>query len=192
MQKKKNKDFICTYVVMMLGVILGSCVFLFCVAHKMTFLLEYGLEDYDVTNLENLSMNKIIFHILQKRIISIIIFMFLAIISSYQVSSTVFCGGFGVYYGLIVTNMIIKFDLCGLIYAFLCFFPHYYLYLLIIYWGGKWKMIRNRSDMYNNVMRNNVEYTIQLFILIVVFMLALLWEVFFEKIFLIYFFQYLV
>lgn len=192
MQKKKPGNFICTYFAVMIGVLIGCIFFLYNITSQTSSLFDYGLDDYNVVNLQNLSTNRMIFHILQKRIITILIFLSLAFLISYPFSSAIFCGGFGIYYGLLVSNLIVKFGVAGLMYGFVCFFPHYFLYFFMIYLGGKWRMIQNSATIQSNKQKDNLEHLIKLSVIIVLCFLSLSWEIFFEKIFLNYFFQYLV
>lgn len=188
-----NKDWdynvVLTYGALFCGVLVGCIILLLAVIFGNTIVLDMGLEDYEIGAVLNISTNQMMIYIIKKRIIQFVIFAMLLYLFSYYISSTLFCGSFGVYYGMVITNLIIKYGIAGLFYGFTCFFPHYLCYFLIIYLLGKWK--RNSLNFYYKNM-NWIELFGKIFVIFLLIIISLTWEIRFQKIFLNYFFQYLV
>ena len=193
MQKRRwDKDSICTYGALMIGVLVGCFFLLEMMALGKDGVLDYGLEDYDISVMFNAPSNEIMIHLIKKRCMQVILFLLLFVLTTYYCASFLFCGYFGIFYGFVVCNLIIKYGISGLLYGFICFFPHYMLYFWMIFWGGKWtnKKQSSLNKCYRDV--NGLEYFIKIFVIIGLFTLSLSWEINFQKNFLNYFFQYLV
>ncbi|MBQ9984438.1 MAG: hypothetical protein IJP29_07595 [Lachnospiraceae bacterium] len=192
MVKRTNNYMLYTYGMLILGVMLGSLVFLSAIMCGNQYLLNFGLEDFDVAVLFNAPESKIIIHIMKKRIIQLFIFVLLTILTSYPVATTVFCGSFGAYYGIVICNLILKYGISGLGYGLACFFPHFMLYFLIIYLIGLWRAnaASSAQKYYGNVTK--IEMVVKIVVIFSLFLIAVIWEMKFQKNFLNYFFQYLV
>ena len=193
MQKNRlDPHFICTYGALVAGVIIGCILLLGLVVMGKTTVLDYGLEDYDVSVILNASNDEIILHLLTKRFLQIILFFMCVILTNYHSTTLLFCGGFGIYYGFVICNLIIKYGCFGLAYSVICFFPHYFLYFLIVFWVGKWLEKENKLlNKYYGDFRK-IEYFVKIFVIIGLFLISMVWEIKFQKNFLNYFFQYLV
>lgn len=193
MQSKRfQKIHVCTYGAVSIGVLLGCLLFLSMICMGKTLLLDYGLEDYNLSVMFNASEDKIMIHIIQKRLLQIAIFILLLYLTTYYCSCFLFCSGFGIYYGFVICNLIIKYKLLGLGYGFVCFFPHYFMYFLAIYLIGKW--VEEQKNVLRNCYSsmNVLENGIKIFLIFMLTVLAIVWEIKFQKNFLNYFFQYLV
>lgn len=187
--KNWNCNMICTYGALFLGVLIGCLLLLLSVVFDYEVMQDKGLEDFNISVIMNISSDEMIIYIIRKRMIQISIYLLTLFVLPYAVSSFLFCGSFGVYYGLVVSDLIIKYNLPGLLYGLVCFFPHYYIYFLILYLIGKWKS-HSLNIYYQNM--KYVDWFIKFFVIILMLMTSLIWEMKFQKNFLNYFFQYLV
>lgn len=185
-KKNWNYNVICTYGALFLGVLAGCLLSLLSVVFDYGTLQDKGLEDFNISVIMNISSGEMMIYIIRKRMIQIFIYSLTLFVFPYGASSFLFCGSFGVYYGLVVSNLIIKYNLSGLLYGFVCFFPHYYIYFLMIYLIGKWK--KHSLNIYYQNMKY-VEWFIKFFVIILMLMTSLIWEIKFQKNFLDYFFN---
>ena len=191
-RSKVDKNIICTYGALMLGIFIGCILFGILIICDGNQWLDLGLEEYDVVATMNLSQEKILFYLLRKRILQIILYILIMILTSYSFASILYCGGFGCYYGFLLCNLVVKYNLYGFGYVFACFFPHYLFYFILIYVCGKKNNERNgyHNDRCKNV--NIIQYLFKIFVIFMLFTFAIIWETNFQKNFLNYFFQYLV
>lgn len=191
-KKRVDKNIICTYVAVIVGVLIGCIVLLTCVIYGKGSWLEYGLEDYDVSVMLNVPENEIFFRLLKKRVLQIVLFFCVYILTTFSCSSCLFCAGFGVYYGVVITNLIVKYGIAGFNYGLVCFFPHYLLYFFVIVLCGKWN--NQRKNFLNNCYKdmNKLEALIKIFVITFLLSASFFWEIKFQKFFLNYFFQHLV
>ncbi len=187
--KKWDYNLIFTYGALVGGVILGCLVLLLTVMIGNTTILDMGLEDYKIGAVLNISSNQMMKYVLKKRIIQFVVFIMFIYLFPYFVTSVLFCGSFGVYYGIVLTNLIIKYDIMGLLYGIVCFYPHYFIYFLIIYFLGKWNK-RTLNFCYQSM--NWIDFLGKIFVILFLICISLTWEIRFQKIFLNYFFQHLV
>ena len=163
MQKNiRDYNLICTYGALFLGVLIGCMVLLVSLVFECDILFDKGLEEYSVGAAMNIPMNQMILYILKKRIIQVVIYLLMLLILPYDISSFLFCSTFGFYYGLVISNLIVKFSITGLVYGWACFFPHYLIYFYVIYLIGKWK--RSSLKVYYQNMKF-VELVVKIFVI---------------------------
>lgn len=190
MQKNiRDYNVMCTYGALFVGVLLGCIVLLLSLVFECDVLFDKGLEEYSVCAVMNIPVNQMALYILKKRIIQVLIYLLMLLIFPHNLSSYMFCCTFGLYYGLVISNLIIKFGFSGLLYGMVCFFPHYLIYFYVIYLIGKWKS--NSLRVYYRNMKF-IELVVKIFVISFLLMISLVWEIKFQKNFLNYFFQYLV
>ncbi len=186
----QNKDWkyniFFTYGALICGVLVGSLILLLAVILGSTIILDMGLEDYKIGAVLNISTRQMMIYIIKKRIIQFIIFGMLLYLFPYGFSASLFCGSFGIYYGMVLTNLIIKYGISGLLYGVVCFCPHYLCYFWIIYLFGKWRI--NSLNLYYTNMNWIVAFG-KIFVIILLILISLIWEICFQKIFLNYFFS---
>lgn len=191
-RKKMDQNVFCTYGALGIGILFGCLYFLFTILNGNDLLMNYGLEDYDISAMLNVADNEIVFHLVKKRFLQILIFILLVCLTTYSCSSFFFCFGFGFYYGIVMSNLIIKYCLSGLLYGLACFFPHYILYFFVINLCGNWYF--KKKDRFHNCYKdmNKLVFFGKLFVIFFLLFFSLYWEIRFQKIFLNYFFQHLV
>ena len=189
LSKKWDNNVFFTYGTLVGGMILGSLILILSVMIGNTILLDMGLEDYKISAVCNSSFNQMMIYILKKRIMQFIVFAILIYLFPYFVPSVLFCGSFGFYYGVVITNLVIKYNVTGLMYGVACFYPHYFIYFYIIYLLGKWN--KKRLNYYYNNM-NFANVLSKIFVIFFLIFISLAWEIYFQKNFLNYFFQHLV
>ena len=191
-KKGIDKNIFCTYVALALGILVGCLYFLFSVTYGETILLEHGLEDYNITAMLNAPKHEMLAHLLKKRLLQTIIFVLSIILTTYSCSSFIFCGGFGIYYGLVVSNLIVKYGFSGLLYGFVCFFPHYFFVFMAIFLYGQWSDRKKAYYIKCHKDVNKIEKCVKIFVIFLLLILSFVWEIQFQKNFLNYFFQHLV
>lgn len=180
-----------TYYSAFIGMLIGSFLFLILLTFFDASLLDYGLEDFKIISLLNISIRDITIYILKRRVCQILLFIILMALFSVSTASSLYNLFFGVYFGMIMSSMFIKFAWKGLVYACFCFFPHYIIYFFLIYFIVKWsEMEGKRKIYYKNV--NKLQYLVQISVIFLGVFFAMFWEIKFQKNFLNYFFQYLV
>lgn len=180
-----------TYFSIIAGVFLGSVMYLV-LYHNQSFLLEYGLEDYKVSGVLGLSEKQLLLYILRRRIGQIILYIILVLLFSYPVITALFCFNFGIYYGVAVSSFLLKFGLKAMAYLNFCFFPHYLFYFFSLYFWGKWVCIQknNYYSEYKNV--NKFTIFVKIFVIFIFLFIAIIWEAYFQKNILNFFYQHLV
>lgn len=194
MERRKERDRIVyyTYVPALLGAVLGTLVFLIGVEWINGGWLERGLEDYQINVVMNLPLWKISLYILKRRGGQILLFVLLTVLISYSVTAFFYNLLFGLYYGMITASLLVKFGMAGLFYSFSCFFPHYLFYLIAIYLIGKWisSNALKRKMCYGN--GNKLQFFVEFLVIFFLILLAVFWEIKFQKNFLELFYQHLV
>lgn len=181
-----------TYYAAFFGMIVGSIFFLVITVATDVPVLENGLEDYKIASVLNLPIWNLSLYIIKRRLCQIVLFIILVILFSYPFVSLLYNMIFGIYFGMILSSLFMKFALKGVLYSIACFFPHYILYFFVIYIIGKWFFFEDRKKniYYRNV--NKLQYFIQISVIISAITFAVFWEIKFQKNFLNYFYQYLV
>lgn len=187
---RKNKY--CTVLPVLLGNLLGSIFILMVIAFLDVVVPEQGIENYNISVLLNLPGEELLLHVMKRRGLQILLFFILSFLLSYPVAAFCYNGFLGIYYGMITSDLLIKFGLRGVLYSFFCFFPHYLFYFFSIFLGGYWFYYegRNYSGGYENV--NKTQKIFKIFVIFTFVFLAVIWEMKFQKFFLNYFYQYLV
>lgn len=180
-----------TYVSVIAGVIAGCLFFFLMMKYNPDRVMECGLENYKMGATLDLPVLYLIFYVLKRRVGQLMLFVLLVILSSYFVAVACYCFGFGLYYGVVLCNLLVKFGIHGLFYGIVCFFPHYLIYFLTMYLAGKWFFIMSSTNCScTNV--NKLQKFVKYFVIITAIMVAIIWEIKFQKNILNYFYQYLV
>ena len=193
MQNKYERQRIvyCTYGVLALGIFLGSLLFLIA-AILPTAVLDYGLEEYGIEAMVNLPVKEMMIYILKKRGLQIVFFLLVTSLYSFTISSGLYNFTLGGYYGIVISNLIIKYNFHGFLYGMVCFFPHYFFYFIAIYLFGKWNVQQlNEQDCYHRNVKK-LQYFFKKFVIFSFVILGVIWEIYFQKNFLGKFYQYLV
>lgn len=187
--KNRNKTILYTYGGMLLGVVIG-CILFGIVTYSGYFLwLDEGLETFHFSAVLEISSHELGAHLFKRRCLNLIIFILTVFLTTYACTAFCFCTYFGVYYGYVLCDLIIKYGINGYCYGISCFFPHYLFYFILIFVIGKWK-IQSLNNYYGNI--NKWNYIIKIIVIIILFLLAFGWEWKIQKFFLNYFFQHLV
>ncbi len=186
--RRASKLTIYTYGAILFGFCLGCILCWVMYVHGNGNLLSLGLEDYDISAVLNVPNDKLFFILLKKRIIQMLIFFLFAMLTSYYVTVFCFCSGFGVYYSLVLCDLIIQYGLSGLGYGVVCFFPHYIFYFFAIFFLGR---LYEQSKIYKYTVKKGILF-FKIFVIFLFVVIAFFWESQFQKNFLKYFFQYLV
>lgn len=188
---EEQKISYCTYVSAIVGVVAGCLFFFLMMMYNPERVMEYGLEDYKIGGVIDLPIFYLAIYVLKRRVGQLLLFILLAVIFSYFVAATCYCFFFGIYYGVVVCNLLVKFGINGLLYGTACFFPHYLIYFLTIYLVGRWFCVMTSANYpYTNV--NKLQKLIKYFVIFFVIIIAIIWEIKFQKNILNYFYQYLV
>ncbi|MCI8510116.1 MAG: hypothetical protein HFJ06_16400 [Lachnospiraceae bacterium] len=191
-QNEYYKNAYYTYLPVFLGMFAGSILFLVLMAFFETQIMEQGLEDYKFGAVLNIPVWRLALYILKRRLGQLFLFIIVWLLFSYPVAAFCFNACFGGYYGIVVCNLFIKFGWHGIVYSLACFFPHYLLYFIAIYFSGRWfyYMSSRKNAAYGNV--NKLQYLVKIFVIFFLIFIALIWEIKFQKNILNYFYQYLV
>lgn len=182
----------CTYWMALSGVMIGSLIFLISLIASDTTFLESGLEEYKISSFVDFSSLKFYLYIIRRRSLQILCFLVIVYFCSYSMAAVLYNLFFGIFYGMILSNLFIKFSFHGILYGWFCFFPHYLLYFLVILFLGKWFYLKKDEyyNYYKNV--NKLQYFIKIFVIFVMIFASIFWEINFQKNILIFFNQYLV
>lgn len=181
-----------TYFSVILGVVTGSLFFFILLSSNPVPVMGQGLEDYKISGVMDLPVLYLLLYVLKRRVGQLLLFIILMVLFSYSVAASCYCFFFGAYYGVILCSLFVKFGINGLIYGFMCFFPHYFIYFLMIYLVGKWFYTASPLKNYSYKNVNNLQKIIKYFVIFLAMMAAIIWEVKFQKNILNYFYQYLV
>ncbi len=178
-----------TYGALCLGIFFGALTFLISICLNCDYFIDKGLEDYGFGMVMNLPTKEILLFIVKRRVLQCLLIAFLFKLLLPNHASTIVCLCFGVFYGIIICDLIVKYGVFGLLYGFVCFFPHYYMYFVILHLLGKWRY-QSLNNCYEYM--NWKIGMFKIFVIFLLFGLSLTWEIRFQKIFLNYFFQYIV
>lgn len=179
-----------TYGMLFFGVLIGCCIYTFMCSIKNIFFSHYGLEQYNISL--TILDGDILCPVLRRRISQIVIFVLFSVLTSYYFSTIIFSIGFGIYYGFVICDLLVKYGMFGLGYGFFCFFPHYFFVFLVLYLICKWNGDNTKRLIKYDKSMNRIEYLIKIFVIIILLVVSFFWEIKFQKNFLNYFFQYLV
>lgn len=188
----KNRITYYTYFSVILGVVAGSLFFFIVLSYNPAQIMGQGLEDYKISGVMDIPVVYLSLYVFKRRVGQLLLFIILMVLFSYSVAAFCYCFFFGAYYGVIICSLFVKFGINGLVYGFMCFFPHYLIYFLTVYLVGKWFYMAKdlRGYSYRNV--NNLQKLFKYFVIFFAVMVAIIWEVKFQKNILNYFYQYLV
>lgn len=180
-----------TYLALLSGVFLGSIVYLI-LYHNQLIFFENDLEAYQISGVLGLPERRLLFYILRRRIGQILLYILLTVIFSYPAATALLCFVFGTYYGVAVSSFLLKFGMKAAGYLNFCFFPHYIFYFLALYLLGKWFYVQKNGYYggYKNVY--SFPNYVKLFVIFMFLVFAVLWEVYFQKNILNFFYQYIV
>ena len=181
-----------TYFSVILGIITGSFLFFILISYNMAQIMGQGLEDYKISGVMDLPILYLSLYILKRRIGQLLLFVMIMILFSYSVASSCYCFFFGAYYGIIICNLLVKFGMTGLVYGIVCFFPHYLIYFLVVYLVGKWFHTASVVKIYSYTNVNKLQKLFKYFVIFFMIIIAIIWEIKFQKNILNYFYQYLV
>lgn len=193
MDKEKKRVNICTFGCLGLGAIIGCLIFLGCIMWSDFPILEYGLEDFQISSMLNTSDTTFIIYICRRRILQWGSLLAVWCISSYYVA----VGGYnlllGVYYGFVLTDLFIKFGIKGIPYGLVCFLPHYIFSFGAVYCMGIWfgNVVRKEVNYYYDHV-NKMQYFVKIFVVLLLLYISVIIEIKFQKNILNYFYQYLV
>lgn len=187
---KIDFNILITYGMLFFGVIIGCCIYICLCSTKEMFFSHYGLEQYNIslTVLDSGTLR----HVLRRRISQILIFVLFSVLTSYYFSTIIFSIGFGIYYGFVICDLLVKYSMFGFLYGLFCFFPHYFFVFLVLYLICKWNADNKKRLIKYDKSMNQIEYLIKIFVIIILLVVSFFWEIKFQKNFLNYFFQYLV
>lgn len=191
-QNGNSKNTYYTYLPVLLGMFFGCIIFLFICQDSKLQIMNLGLEDYKISAVMNLPVWKMTLYVLKRRLGQWICFFAFWYLFSYSVSAICFNTCFGLYYGMVMCDLFIKFGWKGMVYGIACFFPHYILVFLAIWLLGKWFY---RTDVWRNISYGNVnelQYFVKIFVIFFLIFVAIVWEIKFQKNILNFFYQYLV
>lgn len=186
-----NKTIYYTYYAAFLGMVIGSILFLGLTISTDSLFLDTGLEDFKISGVLNLTDSRLTLYILKRRVCQMILFFILTTLFSYSFAAAFYNFSFGIYFGMVLSSLFLKFAWRGLFYGFACFFPHYLFYFAVIYLIGKCYYFSDRRN-YRNIDVNKLQYFIRNFVIFSILFSGLFWESKFQKLFLNYFYQYLV
>ena len=191
-RKEPNKILLYTFFPVLLGVVLGTVIYLTCIDCIKGSYAGQGLEDYKIGAVMDLPLWKLSLYILKRRGCQIILFVLLTILVSYPITSFLYNFLFGLSYGMITSSLLIQFGFNGILYSFFCFFPHYLLYGFGIFLAGKWFLIgaQKKNMCYGN--GNTLQYLTKVFMIFLLIFFAFFWEIKYQKNFLIKIFQHIV
>lgn len=164
------------YFFVLIGCLVGSLLFLIIKIKSGMKILDLDLQEYPISSLLNLSEEKLFFYILEKRVGQIILFIALASLCSYSVAAFTYCFCSGFCYGIVLCEQIVQYGINGLFFGLSCFFPHYLIYIFVIYFllkleEGKHHYTNKKA--YSVIFRN--------FFLLFLLMVAIGWEIIYQK-----------
>ena len=187
--RKKDKIII---IPLLFGTLFGSLFYLNCKNHFFHFEMESYLEEYTVTGIMELPGLKLFLYVIQQRAMQILLFMLFVLLFSFSLASCIYLFIFGFYYGIIMEHYLILYGLKGFSYGFFCFFPHYFIYFLVLYVIGKWIYPSEKNIKASYITINSLQKIMLIVWIVFLLGVGLIWEIKFQKNILNYFYQYLV
>lgn len=193
--KEQRQDYGMTYLtygLTIIGMIIGCLIYL---ADQIFYDAEYfrhGLEDYSIGAVMNLPLGQLAIYILKRRSEQLLLFVLGMLLTSCGMITGMYSVVFGAFYGVVTCNLLVQYGVRGLCYGMTCFFPHYLLYMIAMYYFGKWfyEQKEGKYKYYTNV--NYLQYFIKFIVIFSLIVLSLIWEIHFQKNILKFFYQYLV
>lgn len=164
-----------------LGMLFGCILFFVLVINEFNYFNSISLllnRFYDNTTY--------IIYVLKVRILQMLFFIIISYLLSSSIITKIYCGFIGLIYGFIYGYLFMQYGLKGMLMILLIFFPHIILYLLCIknydVWIEKY-IFHNSGTYYGNV---TLKKYIMLFIILIFYVLGIIWEIKFQKFFLMF------
>ena len=167
-----------TYLPLMMGVISGGIIFIIYLLldGSIDFLsLESNYFDYFYTNS---STNT---YIINQRIIIFILFLIITLLFSYYFAAFMFNYILGIYYMLFSVYIIIEYGIKGMLGVFVLFLPFFMFYFYSICLMGKWFFSNSDYLKCQYERFNNINFFVKIILLIVMLLVGMAFEVFFQK-----------
>lgn len=192
-ERDRKKVVCCTFLCLVLGTWIGCLVFFVCTLGLELPIMEYGIEDFGVLQMKNISNRLYAIYVCKQRMVQWGAFFALGCLASYYVAA----GGYnllvGIYYGFLLTDCFVKFGVRGILFSLFCFAPHYVISFFAVYWMGKWFVAKPAFIQKScNIYVKNMQYFVKIFLIIFLIAGSVFFEIKFQKNILNYFYQYLV
>lgn len=181
-----------TYGLAVVGMIIGCFLYLADQIFYDAAYFRHSLDEYSIGAVMNLSTGQLALYIIKQRSEQLLLFALGMMLTSCGMITGLYSMVFGAFYGMVSCNLLIQYGLRGLGYGLACFFPHYLLYILAMYYFGKWfyEKQEGRYKYYQNV--NFLQYFIKFLVIFFLIAFSFVWEIKFQKNILNFFYQYLV
>lgn len=173
----KQENIIYTYLPLVLGMVSGIVLF-FSFFNKMEIIYTSLLDKYYVGNLSNYMINFSAKYIIIKKLSVVLLYIFLIILFSYRITAFFINYVFGVYYALIASVIYFIFGLKGVVFILILFTPHFILYFNSFVLFLNWFCFR--KDLFYNTV-NKFNTFVRFMIILILSILGICWEIFFQK-----------
>lgn len=187
----KKSMFLFMYMPLLFGVVAGSVFFLYFALHDFN-LEECGILKFSMKEVFSLTDLQLLVLLLKKRVCQ---FFFVFIILNIIPYAIVLSSGsalFGGYYSYVASQLFYQYGWKGMVYGLLCFYPHYLCYGISFYLIGKWFLFFPENDRLKKNNVKNAQYFFKIFVIFLLLLLGVFWEIKFQKNILKNFYQYLV
>lgn len=193
--KEKRQDYGMTYItygLAMLGMIIGCLLYLADQIFYDATYFRHCLEEYSIGAVMNLPVGQLAVYIIKRRSEQLLLFVLGMMLTSCGMIVGMYSIIFGTFYGVVACNLLVQYGIKGMGYGLACFFPHYLLYVLAMYFFGKWyyEKQEEKNKYYSNV--NYLQYFIKIIVIFILIVFSIVWEIKFQKNILNFFYQYLV
>ena len=183
---KKNEYYL--YIPTLMGVTIGT--FGYLLRMDQVQAMWMGVENYKIDTVGNFPTWNMVGYIMNQRGIQIALFILLAALFSYVISSFLFCFLFGIYYGITTCSLLIHFGFQGLFYGYVLFFPHFFFYFVALALGSRIFTVNKREQ--ETVLYPKMQFAIEIIVIVSFLLLGMVWEMRFQNKIIKIFFQHLV
>ena len=162
------------YFPILLGLLCGTIIYIW----KFRLL---GLFDKEIQifKIEDASMDLCDYslYIIRQRVISFIMIIIFTFLFSYKLSIILVEFLFGIYYAIVSSALFCQFGLMSYKLIISFFIPHFIIYVICLYYGGKY--IINNNCYQNKI--NNLNFFVKILLIIFLMSIGVFCEVFLKK-----------
>lgn len=180
LKKRKQTYVYYTYLPMLLGIILGGVLYIIMSGLDITmYNLSIDNDYLSISNLSEISYK----YIIKQRIMLFVAFVILQLLFSYKFTAFLMNMIFGLYYIFFSVRTIIEYGMEGLLFSLILFLPYFLFYFNCVCLIGKWFSCNYDNNNFLYERFNNFNFFVKVIIIIVMLLLGVVFEIFFQKFF---------
>ena len=165
----KYKKYI--WVSLIIGMITG--VFLFILKRNKLFFEDniIYINDY----IKNINSSDYPIYIIRQRIILLLVYFIIILLTSYKISICILNSFFGIFYGIVSCDLFCDYGIKSYLIIFVLFIPHFILYIYCFYLMGKYFFTNDNNYL------NKFNFFVKIILIAILLCAGVCFEIFFQK-----------